>query len=84
MENVIKQATTNFFSLSDLGNGALELNFRRVRLHLATDKCVGIIAIKSERTQIQFLSEVLVARRRCQILKSLLVLDPEEGPRELE
>ena len=83
MENVIKQATTNFFSLSDLGNGALELNFRRVRLHLATDKWVGIIAIKSERTQIQFLSEVLVARRRCQILKSLLVLDPEEGPREL-
>ena len=84
MKNVIKQATTNFFSLSDLGNGPLELNFRRVRLHLATDKWVGIIAIKSERTQIQFLSEVLVARRRCQILKSLLVLDPEEGPRELE
>ena len=84
MENVIKQATTNFFSLSDLGNGPLELNFRRVRLHLATDKWVGIIAIKSERTQIQFLSEVLVARRRCQILKPLLVLDPGEGPRELE
>ena len=83
MENVIKQATTNFFSLSDLGNGPLELNFRGVRLHLATDKWVGIIAIKSERTQIQFLSEVLVGRRRCQILKSLLVLDPEEGPREL-
>ena len=61
MENVRKQATTNFFSLSDLGNGPLELNFRRVRLHLATDKWVGIIAIKSERTQIQFLSEVLVA-----------------------
>ena len=81
MENVIKQATTIFFSLSDLGNGPLELNFRRVRLHLATDKWVGI---KSERTQIQFLSEVLVARRRCQILKSLLVLDPGEGPRELE
>ena len=61
MEKVIKQATTNFFSLSDLGNGALKLNFRRVRLHLATDKWIGIIAIKSERTQIQFLSEVLVA-----------------------
>ena len=61
MENVRKQATTNFFSLSDLGNGPLELNFRRVRLHLATDKWVGIIAIKSERTQIQFLSDVIVA-----------------------
>ena len=84
MENVIKQATANFFPLSELGYGPLELNFRRVRLHLATDKWVGIIAIKSERTQIQFLSEVLVARRRCQILKSLLVLDPGEGPRELE
>ena len=61
MENVINQATVNFFSLSELGYGPLELNFRRVRLHLATDKWVGIIAIKSERTQIQFLSEVFVA-----------------------
>ena len=61
MENVIKQATTNFFSLSELGYGPLELNFRSVRLRLATDKWVGIIAIKSVRTQIQFLSDVIVA-----------------------
>ena len=61
MENVIKQATANFFSLSELGYGRLELNFRGVRLRLATDKWVGIIAIKNERTQIQFLSDVLVA-----------------------
>ena len=34
--------------------------FRRVRLQL-TSKWVGIIAIKTERTQIHFLSDVLVA-----------------------
>ena len=59
MENVNKQRR-NFISLSELGYGPLEFNFRRVRFHLRS-KWVGIITIKTERTQIQFLSDVLVA-----------------------
>ena len=59
MENVNKQRR-NFISLSELGYGPLEFNLRRVCLHLQS-KWVGIIAIKTERTQIQFLSDVLVA-----------------------
>ena len=47
----IKQATTK-----------LEFNFKRVRLHLTIEsKCVEIIEIKTERTQIHCLSDVLVA-----------------------
>ena len=47
----IKQATTK-----------LEFNFKRVRLHLTIEsKCVEIIEIKTERTQIHCLSDALVA-----------------------
>ena len=38
----------------------MELNLRRVCLHLQS-KWVGIIAIKTERTQIHLFSDVLVA-----------------------
>ena len=37
----------------------MEFNFRRVHLHL-TSKFVGIIALRTERTQIQVLGDVLV------------------------
>ena len=61
MEYVNKQRR-NAISLSELGYGPLEFNYRRVRLHLITaGKWVEIIAIKTERTQIHFLSDVLFA-----------------------
>ena len=41
------------------GYGPLEFNVRRVRLHL-TSKLVGIIALRTERTQIHVLGDVLV------------------------
>ena len=50
----------NFISFSELGYGPLKFSFRRVRLHL-TSRWVRIIAIMTERTQIHFLSYVLVA-----------------------
>ena len=59
MEDVNKQRR-NFISLSKLGYCPLKFSFRRVRLHL-TSKWVEIIAIKTEGTQIHFLSDVLVA-----------------------
>ena len=59
MEDVNKQRR-NFISLSELGYGPLKFSFGMVRLHL-TSKWVGIITIKTERTQIHFLSDVLVA-----------------------
>ena len=46
-------------SLSEFKYGPLEFNFRRVRLHL-TSKWVGIIALKTERTQIHVLVDILV------------------------
>ena len=49
----------NFISLSELGYGPSEFNSRRVRLHLK--KSTGIIAIKTGRTQIHFLSDVFFA-----------------------
>ena len=49
----------NLISLSELEYGPLKFSFRRVRLQLT--KWVGIIAIKTEKTQIHFLSDVLVA-----------------------
>ena len=58
MEDVNKQRR-NFISLSELGYGPLKFSFRRVRLHLTKEKG-GIIAIKTEGTQIHFLSDVLV------------------------
>ena len=58
MEDVNKQRR-NFISLSELEYGPLKFSFRRVRLQFA--KWVGTITIKTERTQIQFLSDVLVA-----------------------
>ena len=57
MEDVIKQRR-NFISLFELGYGPLKFSFRSVRLQ---SKWVGIIAIKTQRTQIHFLSDVLVA-----------------------
>ena len=50
----------NFIPLSDLGYGLLEFTSWKVRLHL-TPKWVGIIAIKTERMLIHFLSDVLAA-----------------------
>ena len=57
MEDVNKQRR-NFIPLSELGYGHLTFTFRRVCPHLT--KWVGIIAIKTERTQIHFLSDVSV------------------------
>ena len=58
MENVNKKRR-NFISLSELENGPLEFKFRRVRVHLT--KQVRISAIKTEKTQIHFLGDVVVA-----------------------
>ena len=58
MVDVNKQRR-NFISLSELEYGPLKFTFRRDRLQLT--KWVGIIAIKTEKTQIHFLSDVLVA-----------------------
>ena len=71
MEDANKQRR-NFISLSELGYGHLKFSIRRVRLHL-TKKWEGRMAIKAERTQIHFLSHVLVTSRRW-ILKSLIAL----------
>ena len=59
MEDVNKQRR-NFISLSELGYGPLKFSFGMVRLHLPS-KWVGIITIKTERTQIHFLSDLFVA-----------------------
>ena len=59
MEDVNKQRR-NFISLSELEYGPLKFSFRRVRLQYKS-KWVGIIAIKTKKTQIHFLSDVLVA-----------------------
>ena len=58
MEDVNKQRR-NFISLSELGYGPLEFNFRRVRLHL-TKKVGRNNHDKDRKKQIHFLSEVLV------------------------
>ena len=61
MENVNKQRR-NFISFSELEYGPLEFKFRRVRVQLKKiSKEVGIIAIKTERKEIHFLSDVLFA-----------------------
>ena len=54
----VNKQRRSFISLSELGYGPLEFNFRRVRLHL-TSKFVGIIALRTERTQIHVLGDVL-------------------------
>ena len=60
MEDVKKQRR-NSIPLFELGYGRLKFSFRRVRLHLT--KYVGRNnAIKTERTQIHFLSDVLFCR----------------------
>ena len=59
MEDVNKQRR-NFVSVSQPGYGPLKFSFGKIRLHL-TSKWVGIITIKTERTQIHFLSDVFVA-----------------------
>ena len=60
MEDVNKQRR-NFISLSELGYGPLKFSFMRVRLVLTKYVRVRIIAVKTERMQIHFLSDVLVA-----------------------
>ena len=59
MKNVNKQRR-NFISLSELGYEPQGNNFRGFA-YIWQSKWVGIIAIKTERTQIHFLSDVLVA-----------------------
>ena len=54
MENVNKQRQ-NFISVSELNHSPLKFSFRRVRLQLTKE------VAKTERTQIHFLSDVLVA-----------------------
>ena len=57
-----KQATTKFYFSFCTGIGPKEFNSRRVRLpYIWQSKWVGIIAIKTERTQIHFLSDLLIA-----------------------
>ena len=58
MENVNK-LRRNFISLSELGYSPLEFNSRRMA-NFWQSKWVGIIAIKTEGTQIHFLSDVVV------------------------
>ena len=60
MEDINKQRR-NFISLSELGYGPLKFSFMRVRLVLTKYVRVRIIAVKTERMQIHFLSDVLVA-----------------------
>ena len=60
MEDVNKQRR-NFISLSELGYGPLKFSFMRVRLVLTQYVRVRIIAVKTERMQIHFLSDILVA-----------------------
>ena len=59
MENVNKQRRC-FISLSELEYGPLEFNLRWFT-YIWQSKKVGIIAIKTGRTQIHFLSDVVVA-----------------------
>ena len=60
MEDVNKQRR-NFISLSELGYGPLKFSFMRVRLVLTKYVRVRIIAVKTERMQIHFLRDILVA-----------------------
>ena len=60
MEDINKQRR-NFISLSELGYGPLKFTFMRVRLVLTKYVRVRIIAVKTERMQIHFLSDVVVA-----------------------
>ena len=59
MEYVNKQRR-NLISLSELGCGLRNSTPGRF-VYISQSKWVGIIAIKTERTQIQLLSDVLVA-----------------------
>ena len=59
MEDVNKQRR-NFISVSELKYGPLKFSFRRVGLQL-TKELGRNNRYKTERTQIHFLSEVLVA-----------------------
>ena len=55
MEDVNKQRR-NLISLSELGYNPLKISFSKVQ-----SKWVGIIAIKTERMQIHFLVDLLLA-----------------------
>ena len=72
MENVNKQLR-NFISLSELKYGPLKFSFIGGFAYNWQSKWVGVIAIRTETTQIVFLSDVLVASRRW-TLKSLFFL----------
>ena len=56
-----KQPTTKYVALSELGYGPLEFKFGRIRLHLANYVGRSNRAIKTDRTQIHILNDVLVA-----------------------
>ena len=61
MECVNKQRR-NYISLSELGHGPLDFNSTSGEFaYIWQSKWVGIIAIRTERTQIHFLNDVLVA-----------------------
>ena len=61
MEKINKQRRS-FISLSELKYGPLEFLFNLKRFaYIWQSKKVGIIAIKTGRTQIHFLSDVVVA-----------------------
>ena len=72
MEYVNKQRP-NFISLSELRYGPSEFNSRWVRPQQS--KWIGIIAIKTERTQIHFLSDVVAV--------SLDLKVPDSSSREI-
>ena len=72
-----KQPTTKYISLSELGYGPLEFKFRRVRLHLANQVGRSNRAIKIERTQIHFFSDVLVAVASLDLKVPILCLKNE-------
>ena len=59
MENVNKESRS-FISLSELEYGTLEFNLRWFA-YIWQSKKAGIIAIKTGRTQIHFLSDAVVA-----------------------
>ena len=60
MENVNKERRNFFISVSELGYGPWNSNSGGVA-DIWQSKWVGIIAIKAEGTQIDFLSDILVA-----------------------
>ena len=69
----------NFISLSELEYGPLKFSFRRVAYNCQS-KRVGIIAIKTEKTQIHFLSDVLVAVASLDLKVPICFVTPSFSP----